>query len=77
MSGKLPENIRKLFLTFKEAVEAERAAQTMYLHAKELSDEDVLKEILEGFYQDEVRHERVLMERYNKLRQEFNIEDEP
>ncbi len=77
MSDKLPENIRKLFLTFKKAVEAERAAQAMYLQAKELSDDNVLKEILEEFYQDEVRHELVLVERYNKLRQEFNIEDEP
>ncbi len=76
MSDNLPENIRKLFLTFKQAVEAERAAQAMYLQAKELSDDNALKEILEGFYRDEVRHERVLMERYNKLRQEFNIEDE-
>ncbi len=76
MSGKLPENISKLFITFNMAVKAERAAQATYLQAKELSDDNVLKEIFEGFYQDEVRHEHVLIERYNKLRKEFNIKDE-
>ncbi len=76
MLGKSPKNIRKLFLTFKKAVKAEQAAQAMYLHAKELSDDNVLKGILEGFYQDEVRHEHELIKRYNKLQREFNIEDE-
>ncbi|MFV2073555.1 MAG: hypothetical protein ACC742_12990 [Thermoanaerobaculales bacterium] len=76
MSDKLPENIGQLFLTFKQAIEAERAAQATYLRAKELSDDNVLREVFEGFYQDEVRHERVLTERYNNLRQEYAIEDE-
>ncbi len=76
MSDKLPENIGKLFLIFKQAVEAERAAQATYLQAKNLSDDNVLKEIFEGFYQDEMRHEHVLIERYKKLRQDFNVEDE-
>ncbi|NOZ93591.1 MAG: hypothetical protein GXP47_02475 [Acidobacteria bacterium] len=76
MSDKLPENIRALFLTFKQAIEAERAAQATYLQAKELSDDAVLAGILEGFYRDEVRHERILMARYKLLREQFGVEDE-
>lgn len=76
MSDEMPENIRKLFLTFKQAIEAERAAQATYLKAKELTDDHVLAGILEAFYQDEVRHERILMDRYKILRQKFNTETE-
>ena len=76
MSEELPEKIRKLFLTFKQAVEGERAAQEMYSRAKDLTDDDALKDIFERFYLDEVRHEHVLRERYRKLRQKYSIEDE-
>ncbi|NOZ78723.1 MAG: hypothetical protein GXP48_06000 [Acidobacteria bacterium] len=76
MSDEMPENIRKLFLTFKHAIEAERAAQATYLQAKKLTDDPALAGILEGFYQDEVRHERILMDRYKILRRKFNTETE-
>ncbi len=70
MSNGLPENVRKLFLTFKKAIGAEKAAQAMYMRAKDLTDDDILKEVLEGFYQDEVRHERELIDHYNKMRED-------
>ncbi|MCK5134070.1 MAG: hypothetical protein KAR40_18210 [Candidatus Sabulitectum sp.] len=75
MSEKSLEDIRKLFLIFKKAIEAERAAQDTYLQARELSDDNALKEIFNGMYQDEVGHEQILIERYNKLRQESALED--
>ena len=70
MSKGLPENIKKLFLVFKKAIGEEKGAQAMYMQAKKLTDDDELKEVLEGFYQDEVRHERELMNRYNKMRED-------
>ncbi len=71
MSSVLSENVKKLFLVFKKAIGAEKAAQAMYVRAKDLTDDDILKEVLEGFYQDEVRHERELVGRYNKMREDF------
>ena len=50
MSSELPKKIEKLLLAFKKAVEAERDAQAMYLQVKELSDDDILKKVFEGFY---------------------------
>ncbi len=76
MTSGLPEKIEKLFLMFKKAIEAERKAQEMYKDAKELCDDELLKKVFEGFYQDEVRHERALIARYNSLRQEFKLEEE-
>ncbi|MFH1783330.1 MAG: hypothetical protein ABH868_00305 [bacterium] len=76
MSNKLPEKIEKLFFAFKKAIEAEKEAQAFYLQTKKLCDDDVLKQVFEGFYQDEMRHERELINRYDNLRQEFDIEDE-
>ncbi len=68
MSNGLPENVRKLLGIFKKAIGAEKSAQAMYAQAKELTDDEALKEVLEGFYQDELRHERELIDRYNKMR---------
>jgi rubrerythrin len=72
----MSEKQGKLFLLFKSAIDAERKAQDTYKKAKELTDDDDLKEILESFYQDEVRHERKLMSQYNKMIKEFSITEE-
>ncbi len=74
MAAGLSEKVKELFLTFKKAIEAEKAAQGIYSRGKELTDDAALKEVLEGFYQDECRHERELMERYNGMREEFGEE---
>ena len=68
MPEKPSNESQQLFTAFKEAVEAEKSAQNTYLHLKELTDDELLKQILEGFYQDEVRHERELVARYKELR---------
>jgi rubrerythrin len=72
MPEEMSEQTEKLFLLFKSAIDAERKAQDMYKKAMELTDDD-FKEVLEGFYQDEVRHERKLMDQYNKITREFSI----
>jgi rubrerythrin len=76
MPEEMSEQTEKLFLLFKSAIDAERKAQDMYKKAMELTDDDDFKEVLEGFYQDEVRHERKLMDHYNKITREFSITKE-
>jgi len=72
MSNILPGKIKSLFLIFKKAVDAERDAQKMYLEALEQADDPFLKKILNGFYKDEVRHEKELMEQYKRLRSKYS-----
>ncbi len=73
MADVMPERTRRLFLLFKAAVKREQLAQERYKEAAELCDDPELKKILEAFHQDEVRHERVLLERYEMLREQYNL----
>lgn len=75
MSAGMSEQQEKLFLLFKSAVDSERKAQDMYLRARELTENEDLIMVLKGFYQDEVRHERKLMDRYKMMTREFSISD--
>jgi len=75
MPAQVSERTEKLFSTFKIAIEAEMAAQSTYLKLKELSDDALLKQVFDGFYQDELRHEKELVKRYKELRQELGVED--
>ena len=70
---KMTENEKKLFELFKNAVEAERQGQSMYKEAMALCDDPVLKDILNNFYQDEVRHEKEILARYKQFREEFSL----
>ncbi len=72
----MSEQQERLFLLFKSAIDSERKAQDMYKKAMELTDDEEFKGVLEGFYHDEVRHERKLMDQYNKITREFSITDE-
>ena len=76
MSESMSERQERLFLLFKSAIDSERKAQDMYKMAMELTDDEDFKEILEGFYKDELRHERKLMDQYNKTIREFSITEE-
>ena len=73
MPEEMSEQQERLFLLFKSAIDSERKAQDMYKKAMELTDDEEFKEVLEEFYQDEVRHERKLMDHYNKITREFSI----
>jgi rubrerythrin len=68
MQNELTDNIRKLFLVFKKAVEAEQEAQSMYKEAMSVCDDTEGRKILEEFLADEIRHEKEIMNQYNKLR---------
>jgi len=72
----MPEKARQLFLIFKDAVQREREAQAIYQHAAELCQDEELKQLLEGFYRDEVRHEEALIQRYNDLRDRYGVQEE-
>jgi len=74
--GEMPEKIKRLFLIFKDAVQREQEAQATYQQAAELCQDEELKRLLEGFYRDEVRHEKALIQRYNRLRDTYGVQDE-
>jgi len=77
MSEIMSEKVKALFLIFKKAVDSEREAQQTYKDALSKTDDPFLKRILKGFYEDEVRHEKELMEQYKRLRNHFgDIENE-
>jgi rubrerythrin len=74
MSKEMSERTKRMFSIFKEAIEGERSAQAMYKEAAELCEDQPLKKILEGFYQDEKRHEQQLLNRYALLRDEYGVQ---
>ena len=76
MPVEMPEKTRQLFLIFRKAVQHERESQAMYKHAAELCQDVELKNLIESFYQDEVRHEEALIQRYNSLREIHGDRDE-
>lgn len=76
MPGEMPEKTRKMLLIFREAVVMEREAQMIYKHAAEVCQDEGLKDLLKGFYSDEVRHEKTLIQRYNRLRKRYGVKDE-
>ena len=68
----MPKKTKALFMIFKKAVNAEREAQEMYLEAEKQTDDPNLKKILQGFYQDEILHEKELMTQYKILREKYS-----
>jgi rubrerythrin len=62
---------RQLFEIFKKAVRAEQEAQAMYKQAIGLCDDELLKNILVSFHEDELRHEKEVMSRYQQFRSDF------
>lgn len=71
----MTERERKLFEVFKRAVKAEQEAQVMYKEALEFCDDPVLTKILESFHEDEHRHEREVIGRYQQFRKDYEIGD--
>jgi rubrerythrin len=69
------ERVEELFRLFKRAVEEERKAQVMYQAAIALCDDRATRTALQGLYEDEVRHEREVVDRYNQLHEEFELND--
>ena len=75
MEKKDLEKDRKLFMFFKRAVEAEREAQKMYKDAIRFCRDPELADVLQAFYEDEVRHEKEVVTRYNALKRRLPKEE--
>jgi rubrerythrin len=69
----MPPNIVKLYTIFKQAVESERQAQAMYQEAMGVCQDEATKAAMQILYEDEVRHEKEIIERYNDLRRRFDV----
>jgi rubrerythrin len=65
-----------LFLIFRDAVQREREAQVTYKHAAGLCEDKELKKLLMGFYRDEARQEKALVQRYNRLCKRYSVQAE-
>lgn len=76
MPEEMPKETRELFLIFRDAVQRERDAQIVYKHAAELCEDKEIKGLLMGFYRDEVRHERELLQQYNSLCKRYSVQAE-
>ena len=69
----MPEKLKLLYNIFKHAIEGEREAQRMYKKAIALCEDPKTIRILEGLYNDELEHEKSLIEQYNRLRENLQI----
>jgi rubrerythrin len=65
----------KLLALFKFAIESEKEAQETYSTMLTLSDDPVIKRIIEGLLREERRHEAKLLEIYNDVRATGDIKD--
>jgi rubrerythrin len=72
----MPDKTRQLFLIFRDAVQREREAQTTYKHAAGLCEDKELRGLLMGFYRDEARHEKALVQQYNRLCKRYSVQAE-
>jgi rubrerythrin len=59
--------VERLMEIFQEAAESERQARMRYEEAASVCDDPELKEILLGFAEDELRHEREVTERFKEF----------
>jgi rubrerythrin len=59
---------QRLFLMFKQAIEDERRAQETYKEAMGITEDRLLVEVFRSLYEDEVRHERELVQRYEQFK---------
>lgn len=65
---KMSDDEKQLFMIFKNAVESERNAQETYQKAMNLCADPALKAVLKSFCDDEMRHEKEIMKRYQIFR---------
>lgn len=60
---------------FAMAIRAERRAQKMYQEALQRCGDDVMRGILEGLWEDEVRHEKEITALHEELRGFLDVVD--
>ena len=68
---------KKMFLVFRNGIEAERQAQKVYREAIATAEGPEFRSVLEGFLADCERHESELVARYNALRKQIGGEPKP
>jgi rubrerythrin len=73
--GALTARQEKLLALFKVAVENEKEAQETYSTMLSLSDDLAIKRIIEGFLNEERRHEAKLLAIYNDMRTTGEFKD--
>jgi len=66
-ASKSAQRIHRLFDIFQEAVEAERSARRRYEEAASLCEDAHLKAILLEFAEDELKHEREILLRFQEV----------
>ncbi|MEJ2368201.1 MAG: hypothetical protein P8Z49_07615 [Acidobacteriota bacterium] len=59
---------QRLFDLLRTAIEAERESQKLYQEASGLTDDPMFRLVLNHFYQDEVKHEKEVIARYQQFR---------
>jgi rubrerythrin len=72
----MTDSERGLFELLKEAIQAERSAQKMYEDAQGLTADPMFRAVLKGLKDDEVRHEKALIARYQQFASEFDTAGE-
>jgi hypothetical protein len=65
---RLTRRQEELSRVFRLVMGSGRASQQLYLGAEEVCGDPEPRQIVEGLYQDEVKHEKVLLERYKEYR---------
>jgi rubrerythrin len=70
----MTEKEKKLFAIFRSAIQAERSAQAMYQEAVDLCEEPMLKAVLKGLRDEEVRHEKEVLARYHQFSKDFGMD---
>ncbi len=73
-AGTSVERIHRLFDIFQEAVEAERSARRRYEEAASLCEDAQLKAVLLQFAEDELKHEREILLRFQEVAREIQGE---
>lgn len=68
----MTESEKRLFGLIREAIEAERAAQRVYEEAQSLTPDPMFQAVLRGLKDDESRHEKALIARYQQFASDFD-----
>ncbi len=64
---------QKLLEILEEAIVDEKASAGRYIHAQELARDDESRELLKKLAKDELEHERLLKERYHKIKKRLGL----
>lgn len=75
MADSLSEKQEKLLVLFKKAMHGEQEAQRIYSEMLSNCNDPSIKPIIETFLNQEIEHEKILLEKYKELRKTENFKD--